>query len=339
MEDQADGNPEALPAEDEAAAVSDRPASARSRAPKGVGKKKRRRRVAAIALAVLVVSALVLRVVGGRISREILYPVDSAPLPEPPVATSTSEDASHYEVVGYRTEDGVDLRGAMFRAGDAPTKRVVVFFHGNGESAAGETRLGARLVEHLGVDVLIADYRGYGGASGSPTEDGLYEDGRAAVRATGRDAKDVVVSGWSLGTGVAVELAHEGIGRALVLLAPFTSIPDAAKFLLTDPRLVAEVESRLGSFAFLAKPALAVGRSPLAGFVIVDHFDSGSKIAELEMPVLIVHGDEDRVVDSSMGRELAAHAKHATFYDVHGGSHGVQYTPEAMEAFQAALSE
>jgi pimeloyl-ACP methyl ester carboxylesterase len=297
--------------------------------------KKRRKKIwiaLAVAFVILVVTA---RLGGSAVSRELLFPVSAEPLAPP---RSDLPADWQYEVVTYRTADGVELRGAYAKRSDAPTKPAIVFFHGNAESAEGEQYFGTMLARTLRADVLVAEFRGYGGATGEPTEESLYADGRAAVEATGREPKDVVVAGWSLGTGVAVELAHEGIGRAVVLLAPFTSIPDTAKHLLADPRVLAETESRMGRAGFLAKPMLALGRSPLGAFLIADHFDSGSKIGDLDVPVFVVHGSDDEVVAQSMGRELAKRAKHGTFFDVPGASHGVQFEPVTMEAFEAAIA-
>jgi pimeloyl-ACP methyl ester carboxylesterase len=80
---------------------------------------------------------------------------------------------------------------------------------------------------------LLVEYRGYGRSktSGRPSEAGLYADAEAALRELGRRgiaAERVSLWGYSLGSGVANELAVRGRGSSLVLIAPFTSVPDVA---------------------------------------------------------------------------------------------------------------
>ncbi len=76
--------------------------------------------------------------------------------------------------------------------------------------------------------VLMVGYRGFGNP-GKPSEDGLYNDARAAIdelRARGVPEKALVIYGESLGTGVAVQMATEFEASGLILESPYTSIPD-----------------------------------------------------------------------------------------------------------------
>src|SRR5687767_5235452 len=88
-------------------------------------------------------------------------------------------DCRGASVVRYSASDGVALEGAFVRTGksDAP---VALFFHGNGESAAQNLSFARELNEH-GIDAFLAEYRGYGGLAGEPSEKGLYLDGLAAL--------------------------------------------------------------------------------------------------------------------------------------------------------------
>ena len=184
--------------------------------------------------------------------------------------------------VELTTVDGLDLL-AWYRAPpqSAPT---VVFFHGN----AGHIGHRARKVRPLldaGFGVLLVSWRGYGGNPGSPTEQGLYHDARAALSLladAGVPSSRVVLYGESLGTGPAVQLATERPVAAVVLEAPFTS--------------VAEVAQR--HYWFLP-----------ARHLVIDRFDSLSKITRIGAPLLIVHGEKDRVVSVEMGRALLAAAR------------------------------
>ena len=109
-----------------------------------------------------------------------------------------------------------------------PNRWTVIVFNGNagiGPSARRWPRL-----PNAEFAVLLFDYRGYGGNPGSPSEEGLAADARAARRyLAGRGGKPrIVYFGESLGRGVAVRLAAEQPPSALILRSPFTRLPTPA---------------------------------------------------------------------------------------------------------------
>lgn len=174
---------------------------------------------------------------------------------------------------------------------------VVVHFHGNGEQIAGLAWL-AEAYASAGVSFAAVEYPGYPGAAGSPSEASILAAARAAlVHLTGPlgIAKDrLVLEGQSLGSGVAVALAAEGWGRRLVLLTPYTSLPDVA------------------ARAFPFFPVRLLMR---------DRFDSASRAATLSLPVLVVHGTRDEVVPFVLGQALAAKFPNARFLEVPNAGH------------------
>ncbi len=110
--------------------------------------------------------------------------------------------------------------------------------------------------------------RGYGGSTGTPTEPGLIADGEAAYKfaAARYSAKQIVVWGYSLGSGVAVRLAAAHPVAKLVLEAPYTSAADvaAARFPLiagamADARSVPFARLRQGRACAAADPAWRAG--------------------------------------------------------------------------------
>jgi fermentation-respiration switch protein FrsA (DUF1100 family) len=128
---------------------------------------------------------------------------------------------------------------------------------------------------------LALSYRGYGGSTGSPSEAGMIADARAAYAfATARvPAERIVVFGESLGTGVAVALAAtQRIGR-LILEAPFTSAVD------------------IGARAYWYLPVRLLMKDP---------FRSDQRIAKVTAPLLVLHGERDRVVPIALGERLFA---------------------------------
>lgn len=182
------------------------------------------------------------------------------------------------EVAGLEGESGT-LTGWHIPPAD-PAALTIVLFHGNAGTIAHRAHK-ARTLTEAGYGVLLAGYRGYGGNPGSPSEAGLVADGSVALDwLAGRGVPDsrIVLYGESLGTGVAAALAADRPGlAALVLEAPFTRLPA------------------------LAPPYLLPG---LADLLMVDRFDTLSRMGLIQAPLLVVHGERDTLVPPAMGRAL-----------------------------------
>jgi fermentation-respiration switch protein FrsA (DUF1100 family) len=144
----------------------------------------------------------------------------------------------------------------------------VILFHGNGDDIGVRAHIAHDLVA-AGYSVFQAEYRGYGGNPGTPHEAGLYLDARAAHAFVGRHARSIVLHGYSLGSGVATQLALEARVDALVLESPFISIVDVA------------------AQRFPLFPVRSVAR---------DGYDNLSKIAAVSAPLPIYGGANDRIV-------------------------------------------
>jgi uncharacterized protein len=179
--------------------------------------------------------------------------------------------------VELRTADGLSLL-AWYRPPDEG-RPVVAYFHGNG-GHIGYRRERLRAFAVNGYGVLMLDYRGYGGNPGAPTENGLYADGAAAVDFLGREGispNRLVLYGESLGSGIAVTLAAQRAVAGLILEAPFTSVAEVAQY------------------HYSLVPASALVR---------DRFDSLTKISGVAAPILVLHGERDRIVPIRFGRAL-----------------------------------
>jgi fermentation-respiration switch protein FrsA (DUF1100 family) len=172
-----------------------------------------------------------------------------------------------------------DVHGWWFRAPDRPPLGHVLFCHGNAGNVA-DRLPNARLLVRAGFDVLLFDYRGYGRSRGRPSEEGTYEDARAArgalVDREGVDPARVMYVGESLGGAVALKLAHEEPPAGLVLQSTFTSVRDMA----------------------------AVHYRVLPGALVPDAYPSLSLVADLRTPLLVLHGERDEIVPVSQGRAL-----------------------------------
>jgi uncharacterized protein len=179
------------------------------------------------------------------------------------------------EQVAFATADGLWLSGWFTSSAATGPRATVLVFNGNAGDRSFRVPLAAAF-NQAGFSVLLFDYRGYGGNTGSPSEQGLVADARAAracvVTRDNVDAGRLVYFGESLGAAVAVALAAEHLPMALVLRSPFTSLADMGR---------------------LYYPYLPTN------LLLRDRFDSLGQIEHLTCPVLIIAGDQDRIVPQS----------------------------------------
>lgn len=105
-------------------------------------------------------------------------------------------------------------------------ERAILYFGGNAEDVAENIPQFQRLFP--GYALYFPNYRGYGGSSGSPSEEGLFADALALYDLAARQHRDIAVIGRSLGTGVAVYLAANRPVSRLVLVTPFDSMTNVA---------------------------------------------------------------------------------------------------------------
>lgn len=163
-----------------------------------------------------------------------------------------------------------------------PGRALILYFHGNGGSLWNR-RLRVQALTAGGRGLLVVSYRGYSGSTGTPSEHGLKLDAEAAYAyLRSYDPKRIVLYGESLGTGVAVRLASEHPVGGVILDAPFTSIIEVAQ--------------------------------PIYWFVPVNlllkhPFKSIDRIARLDAPLLILHGERDGLIPIGLSEILYKAAK------------------------------
>lgn len=187
------------------------------------------------------------------------------------------------ETVFLTTEDGVRLHAWWLPAAAEGTTPhgAAIYLHGNAGHLAHRAGMGLAL-SRMGLDVLMVDYRGYGRSEGSPDEEGLYRDAEAAWRyvTSVREAPPdrVLLFGESLGGAVAVELASRRKVGAIVLVAPLTGTVRIARAHYPLPDILLDWPEH--------------------------RFEALSRIDGVDAPIMIAHGDRDRVVPRDEGRLL-----------------------------------
>ncbi len=219
------------------------------------------------------------------------------------------------EDVWFRSVDGTKLHGWYCPAKNP--RGVVLFAHGNGGNVSNRWERYRLLANRLEVTVLGFDYRGYGHSEGKPNEAGLIADARAARKFLAAKAQvlesDVILYGQSLGGGVAVTLAAEDGAKALILESTFTSLPDVANYKL---------------------PLTPPGR------ILRNEYNSLAKINRFHGPLLLLHGDADKLVPIDQAERLYAAANEPkTFITVQQGNHNWNPTLDVIAAMDQFLRD
>ncbi len=260
---------------------------------------------------VLIIGAvwLLLVVLAALFQRQLIYLPDRSE-PTPP---------SDVEEVAYTTADGLELSAWLLRPDTEPATTILVA-PGNAGNRANREPMARELVDR-GHAVLLLDYRGYGGNPGSPSEDGVVADARAAAEHLATrdevDADRLVYLGESVGTGVVAAVAAELPPAALVLRSPFPELADVGR----------------SAYPFLPVRTLLRERFPVA-----EH------LAAYDGPTLVVAGGSDRIVPTRLSREVADDAA-TTYVEVEGVGHnhpalftGAQYLDAVDEFLRASVS-
>ena len=184
----------------------------------------------------------------------------------------------NYEEIFIKVDEKVQLKSWLIKK-DFKKFKTLVIFHGNAGHLSNRIYKLNELYK-LDINILLISWRGFSGNKGSPTENNLYKDAKAAIKwlnEEGVSNNQIILYGESLGSGVAVEVGKENNFNSIILESPFTSIENSAK---------------------IYYPYLPVR------LILKDRYDSISKIKMINIPILIMHGEKDDVVPFSMGKEL-----------------------------------
>ena len=191
---------------------------------------------------------------------------------------------------------------------------VLLYFHGNSGNIS-DNLAHTRRFYQLGMSVLLIDYRGYGRSLGKfPNEQQVYEDARLAwnyLLDKGIEGKDIIIYGHSLGGAIAIDLATEHPQAAgLIIESSFTKMLD--------------IVNEQGIYDLFP-----------VGWILTHKFDSISKLPQVKMPVLLIHGTADQTVPSWMSEALYQVAPEPKqLLIVSGGDHSNVATVSGEEYLQ-----
>ncbi len=192
-----------------------------------------------------------------------------------------------WDTVRVKTEDGVGILLLESRLAEAPEAPWVIYFYGRAGRLADDMSVAKyEMFRGAGLNVLAAEYRGYGASEKTqPTEAGIYADARAAWRylaqVQGVPAKRLVLYGYSLGGAVAVQLATEIAPAGLITEGAFSSA---------------------AAWVHVHYPWMPAA---LAGLVMRNRFESLKKARSLPLPWLLFHGRRDSITPFAHAEALA----------------------------------
>lgn len=181
-------------------------------------------------------------------------------------------------------ETKTDLNGKVFlNAGheiqvtilNEGNENALLYFGGNAENVDFNAELFSKVFSDN--TVYLVKYRGYGGSTGKPTEDGIYSDALHIYDTISNHYADISLVGRSLGSAVATYVAAEREIAKLVLITPFDSIQSIAQT------------------QFPIYPM---------GLLLKDKHDSLSRAGKISAETLIITGEEDNVIDISYTKRL-----------------------------------
>ena len=193
--------------------------------------------------------------------------------------------------------------GTRFHA-VAGAKATILFFHGNGEIAADYDELGP-LYNQMGINFLVADFRGYGRSNGQPTVSAMMSDCHLILSyvrrwlADNRQPRPLIAMGRSLGSASALELA--------------AAHPEQMDGLIVE-----------SGFAY-AEPLLGLLGVNVDGLGFKENqgFGNLDKIRRYAGPTLIIHAEYDHIIPFGDGQALyeASGAAHKRLLRIEGANH------------------
>ncbi len=182
----------------------------------------------------------------------------------------------NFEEVNLTTADNTSLHSVLFKS--VESKGVVLFLHGNG-GTIDQWGTGANLYIENGYDVLYLDYRSYGKSEGRIlSESQLMEDAQLVYDFLKNKYSEerIILSGTSMGSGMATQLAAKNKPKQLILISPYSSLED-----------------------------LILEKVPIIPrFIIKFKLNTKQHIEKVGCPITIFHGNSDELIPHAHALKL-----------------------------------
>lgn len=214
----------------------------------------------------------------------------------------------NFEDVYIKTTDNLKLNAWFIPHPEA--EYTLLFFHGNAGNL--QDRLDKiKMLQNLGLNIFIIDYRGYGKSEGKPSEKGLYKDAQAAytylVNVRKISPEQIILYGESLGTAVAIDLAAKFKVKAIILEGAFSCGRDMAKTI----------------YPYLPR------------FFFSDTFNSLEKIKKTSAAKLFLHSQEDEIVPIKLVKKLFSLSFPPKYLVELKGSHNTAFLDDQAQYLSA----
>jgi uncharacterized protein len=154
--------------------------------------------------------------------------------------------------------------------------QAVLYFGGNAEDVSQVVGPLARAFP--GRTVYAMHYRGYGGSSGTPSEQALVADASRLFEQVATDHRGIVLVGRSLGSGIAIQVAAAHQAERLVLVTPYNSIVE------------------LAADRFRLFPV---------GLLLQDKYESWRYASRIRVPTTLIVANRDQVIPNASSKKLA----------------------------------
>lgn len=221
--------------------------------------------------------------------------------------------APSFEEVNFKATDEKILNGLLFKADSS--KGLIFYLHGNAGSLSSWGNV-ANTYTDLNYDVFILDYRGYGKSEGSiSSQEQLFEDNQLIYNELKKDyqEEDIIILGYSIGTGLASKLASDNKPGQLILQAPYHSLTDMMR----------------QRFPFIPT------------FILKYRFATNEYLKNCTMPVTIFHGNRDHVIHHESSLKLKADfTDKINLITLNGQGHnGMTYNPDYQRELKTILTK
>jgi len=219
--------------------------------------------------------------------------------PEKNYITTPDKHKMLYEQVSIKTSDNETVTGWYVEA--VKNKGTVLFFHGNGGNISHRIHT-AMMINRMGYNLFIIDYRGYGKSSGSPSEDGTFLDASAAwdylIKQKNKIPENIIVWGRSLGGSVAAWTAKEKKSAILICESSFMNLSEIVNN----------------------------HQSCIPGFILAGNdYNTIEYVKSAKCPLLVIHSKQDEVVPFYHGQEIFKASKNKKKFILIHGRHNTGY--------------